>query len=141
MIATVHGAEFTSLVNNPELNALVGGVASVTIGDAEMLSRAKRFGTSRQKNIRERSSSSPFSMLVELLDHSRFRVYHSVDDAVDGFLANGRFIVEERVAVDGRFYCKHWIDSPSLRKASNQRASVPNWYEKLRPQLKGLKEV
>ena len=35
MIGTAHGTDIHSLLNNHELSDLVGGVSSVTIGDAE----------------------------------------------------------------------------------------------------------
>ena len=35
MVGTAHGTSLSSLIGNPELNALVGGVHQVILGDAE----------------------------------------------------------------------------------------------------------
>lgn len=34
LVGTVHGADLRALLSNPELNPLIGGVQSVTLGDA-----------------------------------------------------------------------------------------------------------
>lgn len=34
LVATAHGVSLTNLIQNPDLNGLVGGVCQVTVGDA-----------------------------------------------------------------------------------------------------------
>mmetsp|Transcript_19851 Transcript_19851/g.29528 ORF Transcript_19851/g.29528 Transcript_19851/m.29528 type:complete len:713 (+) Transcript_19851:107-2245(+) len=97
IIATVHGTTIRSLISNPDLNGLVGGVVSLTVGDEEMYRRAKQYGTPKQKNIRERASKSPFGVLVEMVGRNRVRIYHSVDTTVDRILTRQQYIVEERM--------------------------------------------
>lgn len=52
MVGTAHGISLSSLMKNPVLVPLIGGINPVTLGDAE----AKRRGTN-QKTILERKVS------------------------------------------------------------------------------------
>eukprot|EP00898_Chlorokybus_atmophyticus_P008836 jgi/Chlat1/8954/Chrsp94S08259 len=90
MVATAHGLSLTSLLKNPELRPLVGGVQAVTLGDA----LAKKHGN--KKTQLERAGAATFSVLVEVLSATQLRVHASVERNVDAMLAGRPVPVERR---------------------------------------------
>ena len=80
LIATAHGNSLESLIKNPTLSDLVGGIQSVTLGDDE----AKR--RSSQKTVLEREKQPTFDIVIEILDRNTLAVYKDTADAVDYIL-------------------------------------------------------
>ena len=84
LVATAHGQTFENIAKNPALNQLVGGIATVTIGDAAARTR----GTS--KTVMERAGPATFTTLVELTEtHSKFNI-RSTEAVVDSYLSRRR---------------------------------------------------
>ena len=90
LIATAHGQELESVIKNPALADLVGGIQSVTLGDEE----AKRRGV--QKSILERGGPPTFDICVEMIDRSKWRIHTNVAASVDVILAGGQAGVQMR---------------------------------------------
>ena len=80
LIATAHGNNLESLIKNPTLSDLVGGIQSVTLGDDE----AKR--RSSQKTVLEREKQPTFDIVIEILDRNTLAVYKDTAEAVDYIL-------------------------------------------------------
>lgn len=80
LIATAHGNSLESLIKNPTLSDLVGGIQSVTLGDDE----AKR--RSSQKTVLEREKQPTFDTVIEILDRNTLAVYKDTSEAVDYIL-------------------------------------------------------
>lgn len=80
LVATAHGNTLENLTKNPTLSDLVGGIASVTIGDDE----ARRRST--QKTILERKKQPTFDILIEIVDKNTLAIYPNVAEAVDYML-------------------------------------------------------
>lgn len=80
LIATAHGNSLESLIKNPTLSDLVGGIQSVTLGDDE----AKR--RSSQKTVLEREKQPTFDIVIEILDRNTLAVYKDTVEAVDYIL-------------------------------------------------------
>lgn len=80
LIATAHGNSLESLIKNPTLSDLVGGIQSVTLGDDE----AKR--RSSQKTVLEREKQPTFDIVIEILDINTLAVYKDTAEAVDYIL-------------------------------------------------------
>lgn len=80
LIATAHGNSLESLIKNPTLSDLVGGIQSVTLGDDE----AKR--RSSQKTVLEREKQPTFDIVIEILDRNTLAVYKDAAEAVDYIL-------------------------------------------------------
>jgi len=80
LIATAHGNCLESLIKNPTLSDLVGGIQSVTLGDDE----AKR--RSSQKTVLEREKQPTFDIVIEILDRNTLAVYKNTSEAVDYIL-------------------------------------------------------
>ena len=65
LIATAHGNCLESLIKNPTLSDLVGGIQSVTLGDDEAKRRAS------QKTVLEREKQPTFDIVIEILDRNK----------------------------------------------------------------------
>ncbi len=90
LIATAHGSTLESLIKNPMLADLVGGIQSVTLGDEE----AKRRST--QKTVLEREKKPTFDIAIEIRDRHTMAVYPDVGEAVDHLLRGWTLFPEVR---------------------------------------------
>jgi stage III sporulation protein SpoIIIAA len=81
LIATAHGSQLMNLVNNPELNDIVGGTTPVTLTDNEAKLRGSR------KTILERVRPPSFHTVVEMDKASKLpkRIWET-EKAVDAYL-------------------------------------------------------
>ena len=91
LVGTAHGNYLESLIKNPILSDLVGGIQYVTLGDDE----AKRRGT--QKSILERKASSAFQVAIEMHERNNWIVHENVDKAVDQLLQASCVLTQQRV--------------------------------------------
>ncbi len=80
LIATAHGNCLESLIKNPTLSDLVGGIQSVTLGDDEAKRRAS------QKTVLEREKQPTFDIVIEIQDRNTLAVYRNTSEAVDYIL-------------------------------------------------------
>ena len=80
LIATAHGNCLESLIKNPTLSDLGGGIQSVTLGDDEAKRRAS------QKTVLEREKQPTFDIVIEILDRNTLAVYKNTSEAVDYIL-------------------------------------------------------
>ena len=94
LIATAHGNSLESLIKNPTLSDLVGGIQSVTLGDDEARRR------SSQKTVLEREKQPTFDIVIEILDRNTLAVYKDTSEAVDYIL-------------------RGWPIRPEIRKVEN----------------------
>ena len=101
LIATAHGNSLESLIKNPTLSDLVGGIQSVTLGDDE----ARRRST--QKTVLEREKQPTFDIVIEILDRNTLAVYKDTAEAVDYIL-------------------RGWPIRPEIRKVENSPAESVN---------------
>ena len=90
MVASAHGNLHT-LIENPPLSGLLGGIERVIVTDANA-------GPKLKKLQRQRRSPPIFQMIVELCNnqHDELRIVQDVDDAVDEILGGGSYIIECR---------------------------------------------
>jgi stage III sporulation protein AA len=80
LIGTAHGMSYENIIKNPALNQLVGGVSTVTLGDAAAKSR----GT--QKTVTERSGPATFTKLIELSPGEKM-VVRDTESTIDSVLS------------------------------------------------------
>lgn len=90
LVGTAHGVTIESIIKNPCLQTLVGGIESVTLGDDE----AKRRKV--QKTILERKGPPTFTCAVEMVSKTECRVHHKLEATVDAILAGKSPLVEVR---------------------------------------------
>ncbi|CAN0180687.1 unnamed protein product, partial [Ectocarpus fasciculatus] len=95
MVATAHG-DLQSLLENPELNTLVGGTTSVTLGDA--MASATNAGNKVQ---RQRAGAPIFDTIVELErgQVNKWTIVRNVGPAVDAILSGKSYEVEQRTRI------------------------------------------
>ena len=87
-----------SLIKNPTLSDLVGGIQSVTLGDDEAKRRAS------QKTVLEREKQPTFDVVIEIIDRNTLAVYKNSAEAVDYIL-------------------RGWPIRPEIRKVENENVS------------------
>ncbi|EPY33050.1 single-stranded nucleic acid binding protein R3H domain-containing protein [Angomonas deanei] len=78
LVASCHGENLTGLLQNKELNLLVGGAAQAFLSNEE-----RRLRNKLKKSILERPHASPFDFVVELRAKNKGYLYHNVNKAVD----------------------------------------------------------
>ncbi|MEB3286393.1 MAG: R3H domain-containing nucleic acid-binding protein [Vampirovibrionales bacterium] len=90
LVATAHGSTLESLIKNPVLSDLIGGIETVTLGDDEAKRRAS------QKTVLERAKKPTFDICVELRDRNTLAIYPDVAEAVDHTLRGWTIFPEIR---------------------------------------------
>lgn len=119
LVGTAHGNYLESLIKNPILSDLVGGIQYVTLGDEE----AKRRGT--QKSILERKAAPAFKVAIEIHERNTWIVHENVDEAVDQLLQGSCVLTQQRSTnKKGQVFinCKPFFtQNSSLSKVSNQK--------------------
>lgn len=105
LIATAHGNSLESLIKNPTLSDLVGGIQSVTLGDDEAKRRAS------QKTVLEREKQPTFDIVIEIIDRNTLAVYKNASEAVD-YILRGWPIRPELRKVDKEYVNKVEIPEP-----------------------------
>ncbi|KAG6402268.1 hypothetical protein SASPL_139145 [Salvia splendens] len=90
LVGTAHGITIESIIKNPSLQTLVGGIESVTLGDEEARKRKV------QKTILERKGPPSFTCAVEIISKTECRVHHRLDATVDAILAGKSPLFEVR---------------------------------------------
>nr|YP_009293807.1 hypothetical protein Ahnf_010 [Ahnfeltia plicata]AOM65495.1 hypothetical protein Ahnf_010 [Ahnfeltia plicata]UAT97123.1 hypothetical protein Ahn.pli.UK.pt_185 [Ahnfeltia plicata]UAT97328.1 hypothetical protein Ahn.pli.Chile.pt_185 [Ahnfeltia plicata] len=90
LVGTAHGNYLESLIKNPILSDLIGGIQYVTLGDDE----AKRRGT--QKSILERKAAPAFQIAIEIHDRHSWVVHEKVDEIVDNILQGSQLFIQRR---------------------------------------------
>nr|QCI08658.1 hypothetical protein [Sphondylothamnion multifidum] len=101
LVGTAHGNCLESLIKNPVLSDLIGGIQYVTLGDEE----AKRRGS--QKSIIERKALPAFQVAIEIHDRNSCVVHEKVDQVVDQILQGSNSIVQSRnFGIDGSIYIR-----------------------------------
>ena len=98
MIASAHG-DLRKLVKNKQLRSLVGGVESVTLGDAAAKAEAKKGGFSGLQKVKaQRSGPATFDIVVELRrgQQHEWRIIMDAGKAVDAILEGRQFLAQRR---------------------------------------------
>lgn len=90
LVGTAHGNYLQSLIKNPILSDLIGGIQYVTLGDDE----AKRRGS--QKSILERKAASSFHTAIEIHQRYNWVVHEQVDRIVDQILHGNVVLLQRR---------------------------------------------
>nr|YP_010338170.1 hypothetical protein MW556_pgp052 [Erythrolobus coxiae]UNJ17755.1 hypothetical protein [Erythrolobus coxiae] len=80
LVGTAHGNYLESIIKNPTLSDLIGGIQYVTLGDEE----AKR--RKSQKSILERKATPAFSIAIEIHERYCWIIHENIQDTVDQIL-------------------------------------------------------
>ncbi|KAL2325207.1 hypothetical protein Fmac_024265 [Flemingia macrophylla] len=98
LIGTAHGQQIENIIKNPTLSDLIGGIETVTLGDAEARAR------NCQKTILERKAPPTFDFLIEMRDR-HYWLTHQTDKSVDMLLRGKCPQVEVRRRDEKYFNC------------------------------------
>lgn len=137
LVGTAHGNHLESLIKNPTLADLIGGIQYVTLGDDE----AKRRGT--QKSILERKASPAFQIAIEIHERNVWIVHNKVKETIDQILQGHQpFVQKRQIQANGRILIKCYpsqsvevlpVNISNSRKSINtQQASPVLQYRELR---------
>nr|QCI08395.1 hypothetical protein [Ptilothamnion sphaericum] len=107
LVGTAHGNYLESLIKNPVLSDLIGGIQYVTLGDEE----AKRRGS--QKSILERKALPAFQIAIEIHNRDSWVVHEKVHQVVDQILQGSIQIVQSRKFNSNESICIHCDNSNS----------------------------
>nr|YP_010925809.1 hypothetical protein RMC01_pgp116 [Neoporphyra seriata]WKD84041.1 hypothetical protein [Neoporphyra seriata] len=101
LVGTAHGNHLESLIKNPTLADLIGGIQYVTLGDDE----AKRRGT--QKSILERKAAPAFQIAIEIHERNVWIVHDQVKETIDQILQGHQpFVQKRQIQANGRILIK-----------------------------------
>nr|YP_009315779.1 Hypothetical protein ycf45 [Trichogloeopsis pedicellata]SCW24437.1 Hypothetical protein ycf45 [Trichogloeopsis pedicellata] len=120
LVGTAHGNYLESLVKNPILSDLVGGIQYVTLGDDE----AKRRGT--QKSVLERKSAPAFQIAIEIHERDNWVIHEKVDQTVDQILQGYHFFIQRRIIVNNtvNILCENTVLNPVQSKRKKKHLST-----------------
>lgn len=135
LIATAHGNSLESLIKNPTLSDLVGGIQSVTLGDDEAKRRAS------QKTVLEREKQPTFDIVIEIIDRNTLAVYKNASEAVD-YILRGWPIRPELRKVDKEYVNKVEIPKPvEIKQPEENQMNFSFSRQKYCEQNKPLKKL
>nr|YP_010903499.1 hypothetical protein REP88_pgp076 [Hypnea cryptica]WCH55952.1 hypothetical protein [Hypnea cryptica] len=134
LVGTAHGNYLASLIKNPILSDLIGGIQYVTLGDDE----AKRRGS--QKSIMERKAVPAFQMAIEIHERNNWIVHEKLDEAVDQILQGMDIIIQRRnLTTSGNVHIKsEHLKSNDFSSSINQIFNVKQRYAKQNSIVKAL---
>nr|YP_010502444.1 ycf45 [Grateloupia turuturu]UXC96857.1 ycf45 [Grateloupia turuturu] len=113
LVGTAHGNYLESLIKNPTLSDLIGGIQYVTLSDEE----AKRRGS--QKSILERKAIPAFQVAIEIHERDNWIVHEKVDEAVDQILRGAMLFIQRRKFNKDSSICIHYEQSLSTNFIAN----------------------
>ncbi|KDO17840.1 hypothetical protein SPRG_22372 [Saprolegnia parasitica CBS 223.65] len=109
IVASAHG-DLRKLLKNKPLRGLVGGVESVTVGDALAKEKQKKNDNGPlRKLLAQRGGEPIFEVIVELRrgQYNAWRIVTDAASAVDAILADETYEAQVRTrATDGFYYCE-----------------------------------
>nr|YP_010873203.1 hypothetical protein ycf45 [Nemalion vermiculare]WGV34314.1 hypothetical protein ycf45 [Nemalion vermiculare] len=128
LVGTAHGNHLESLVKNPVLSDLVGGIQYVTLGDDE----AKRRGT--QKSVLERKTSPAFQIAIEIHERNSWIIHEKVDITVDQILQGQQAFLQRRIVSEGvvSIRCEENQDDVNVN-ATKLRKKIPGNLKDISP--------
>lgn len=128
LVGTAHGNYLDSLVKNPVLSDLVGGIQCVILSDDE----AKRRGS--QKSILERKAFSAFQIAIEIHERHNWIIHDAIDYAVDKLLQGSKLWIQRRklnannsISVQFEHYVPSDIQTLSPYRESSVSLSSLSW--------------
>jgi len=123
MVGTAHGEDLHTLLKNPTLRGLIGGVQPVILSATEAAKLNKDPSAAYKKTRLERAGAPTFDIVVELRERHKWRIHTNVADIIDKLLANENPIVETRMSTRDK---KH-----IYAKFSEEREKE-DWFELLK---------
>ena len=125
LVGTAHGNCLESLIKNPPLADLIGGIQYVTLSDDE----AKRRGT--QKSILERKAYPAFQVAIEINKRNIWTIHENVEESVDLLLQGQQPILQIRELTDNNeTKIKYGITQSNPLAFFNTSDKIKTWKNK-----------
>ena len=125
LVGTAHGNCLESLIKNPPLADLIGGIQYVTLSDDE----AKRRGT--QKSILERKAYPAFQVAIEINKRNIWTIHENVEESVDLLLQGQQPILQIRELTDNtETKIKYGITESNSLAFFNNEDKIKTWKNK-----------
>ena len=122
LVGTAHGNCLESLIKNPPLADLIGGIQYVTLSDDE----AKRRGT--QKSILERKAYPAFQVAIEINKRNLWTIHENVEESVDLLLQGQQPILQIRELTDNNeTKIKYGMTENDPLAFFNDNNKIKNW--------------
>ena len=93
LIATAHGDDLNSLMENPPLMPLIGSTKVAAVGDKIAMKTGNKFVTVRVTN-------PVFTKVIEIKSFNECWIYNNVADVIDLILKGGEYTPERRIKRD-----------------------------------------
>ncbi len=140
LIATAHGNHLESLLRNPVLSGLIGGIHSVILSDEE----ARRRGT--QKTVLERKGPPAFDVVIEILERDHLVVHDDISEVIDRYLRGFEPRPEVRIRRDDgeieiETGAEALADEPTETTTRPKAAARSPWRPDHPPTLRGWKRT
>lgn len=119
LIATAHGDDLNSLMENPPLIPLIGNTKVAAVSDKA----AEKIGS---KFITERVSKPVFSKVIEIKSFNEVWVYNNVSDVLDLILKGGEYKPERRIKNE---VSKEILIIPDSAKEPNIKTAMGQAFE------------
>ena len=119
LIATAHGDDLNSLMENPPLIPLIGNTKIAAVSDRA----AEKIGS---KFVTERVSKPVFSKVIEIKSFNEVWVYNNVSDVLDLLLKGGEYNPERRIKND---LTQEILIIPESSKEPNVKTSMGQAFE------------
>nr|YP_010619109.1 hypothetical protein PNW47_pgp073 [Pterosiphonia complanata]WAX03122.1 hypothetical protein [Pterosiphonia complanata] len=124
LVGTAHGNYLHSIIKNPTLSDLIGGIQYVTLGDDE----AKRRGS--QKSVLERKAIPAFQVAIEIHERNSWIIHERVDHIVDNILQGSIISLQRRkFNIDGSISIE--CESSNFIEFSSHHNNIPNKFSLL----------
>jgi len=100
LLASVHGENLSSVMNNYEINSVLGSIVDATISDENAKKNEGNKVSLHRRNV------PAFTKAVEIVNYNKIKVYPNVQSFVDATLKRTDIRPEERSIVDGELVVK-----------------------------------
>ncbi|PRP75988.1 ATPase-like protein [Planoprotostelium fungivorum] len=138
LIGTAHGTSIDSLMKNPDLIPLLGGLQAVILSDKSL-----NGSTQGGKTRLERVGAPTFPVVVEIVKRNMIRIHHDVAETIDKKLAGKAYEQEIRWdigMIPGELTRCRWVDErdPGMVYATfeiTSGQSKRDWIEELRDKM------
>ena len=123
LIATAHGDNLQSIMENPPLSPLIGNTKVAAVSDKAAEKTGNKF-------ITERVSKPVFTTVIEIKSFNEVWVYNNVADVIDLTLSGGEYTPEKRLKRDDEFLIipdsiKEFVPSDTSIASAFDKAQQP----------------
>lgn len=122
LIATAHGDNLQSIMENPPLSPLIGNTKVAAVSDKAAEKTGNKF-------ITQRVSAPVFTKVVEIKSFNEVWVYNDVSEVIDLILRGGEYTPERRLKRDGEY-----LIIPDSSKEPEVQTAISKAFNEVQPE-------